>query len=800
MMSYLYQYFGWKAGLFKLLFLSLSLFSGLHSLEDSREPFVMTMSSWESLQEASTLLRAPAQEWVSQCVATWEDGSPKTVVCLDPVTMRAVKCLEYYEESGKLYCETDLSVPVSTVDGKDAESIPDGVQIYFFVNGTPALIRTFSQGKLHGVEKEFYENGGLQRSSYYNQGKLEGLETCYWFNEYGTGLRAQSSEWVSGLLHGKMVEYSESGEEQCIAEYSHGFLSGKMWKKIVHDDAEIVDEERWYCCGLLSDAPQQPAIVRTVRNTNKKIFESRWMMGLLHGVEREWTPDGREKKSTTYLFGKKQDVGDHNKTLPVSLQDIEEGFFSSGNKAYHFEYKNSLRSGKQQEFSEDGQVLISAEFQDGLRTGVYREYFENNPMQCRFECHFEKGALNGPLFLWTQENRLQHESYWKQGEKHGLVRDWNDAGVIIFEGRYVEGAPDGVHYERDDSGTLIEETHYLQGVIHGKYRLFHKNGKIAKDMAYENGLLHGLRQEYFDDGALLYKGQYVHGKPVGTHIKMSSKNKKGVQYPVLEECYDDQGRYQGVQKAYYNDGKLKSSISYLSGIYHGTKECYTETGLCFFLATYSNGLLEGRFDQTYSDGMKEERLYHKGLPDGKWRAYFPNETESQITNQATKKISFETEYVSGRIHGEYREFYANGQLSLVIPFQNGFRDGLSVIYSTEGKVILSSQFKNGLQEGKMIAYYPSGRILSESNFCHNNLQGPQIAYHENGREKSRMNYELGLLHGRFQEWADSGTLLYEGQYEHGKKEGLFKKYTSEGLLKSEMVYKNNLLETHRKVR
>jgi antitoxin component YwqK of YwqJK toxin-antitoxin module len=75
---------------------------------------------------------------------------------------------------------------------------------------------------------------------------------------------------------------------------------------------------------------------------------------------------------------------------------------------------------------------------------------------------------------------------------------------------------EGMHRYEDPQGRKV-----MEGAIHnaqreGIWTSYHPNGKVRSRSEYVNGVLEGPTLVFRENGALLYDGQYRHGKQVGS--------------------------------------------------------------------------------------------------------------------------------------------------------------------------------------------------------------------------------------------------------------------------------------------
>lgn len=111
-------------------------------------------------------------------------------------------------------------------------------------------------------------------------------------------------------------------------------------------------------------------------------------------------------------------------------------------------------------------------------------------------------------------------------------------------------------------------------------------------------------------------------------------------FSISKESTDDKEKkkpLEGVVKAYYPDGKLKTEISYKNGKKNGLAREYFENGNVHLEINYVNDVNHGLTKRYYESGF----IYH------------------------------ETPYDSGRIHGIEKKYRGEGQLMAEMPYRYG---------------------------------------------------------------------------------------------------------------------------------
>ncbi len=164
----------------------------------------------------------------------------------------------------------------------------------------------------------------------------------------------------------------------------------------------------------------------------------------------------------------------------------------------------------------------------------------------------------------------------------------------------------------------------------------------------------------------------------------------------------------GVQKTYWDDGKIKSELRYENGKLNGECVWYTQNGGLMKKAHYKDDVLEGQCVSWHPNG----------------------------------KMASEECYVNGKLDGEAKKWYDNGQL-----FQEG-------------------QYAEGMMDGQWFIFYPSGALASKADYVMGT--GKQTCYEESGYKCLEVPYVDNLKHGKEIYYNPDGRVTKIVEYERGK--------------------------------
>lgn len=217
---------------------------------------------------------------------------------------------------------------------------------------------------------------------------------------------------------------------------------------------------------------------------------------------------------------------------------------------------------------------------------------------------------------------------------------------------------------------------------------------------------------------------------------------------------------------------------------------------------YRTDLIRHGVTKFYSFGNLEyEGHFKNGVLDGKY---------SQFHRDNFDQIYREFHYLNGELHGNCKEFYSNGKLSIICTYENGepigvineyygnemkkfegeFVDGKPIgkhiYYNLSDHIITKYSFKNGYKKFKKKVYYEdSESIKSVENFIDGyqtgkfktvgpdqKYVGPEY-YKQWGLNLYHKEFSEGTLHGSCKYYSNNGEIIEEGSYENGEKVGMW---------------------------
>jgi uncharacterized protein len=143
-------------------------------------------------------------------------------------------------------------------------------------------------------------------------------------------------------------------------------------------------------------------------------------------------------------------------------------------------------------------------------------------------------------------------------------------------------------------------------------------------------------------------------------------------------------------------------------------------------------------------------------------------------------------YRNGKLEGEYKEWWDNGNICICSFYRNGNLDGEYKEWYVNGGPFEYLFYRDGKREGKHKVWYYNGQLWIKEHFRDGNREGKCKSWQENGRPWSKQFYK-------------NGRATAEGKFYSGKLIG-YHSFTSldEIIHEFSLKKKMNLLRVKRK--
>lgn len=227
------------------------------------------------------------------------------------------------------------------------------------------------------------------------------------------------------------------------------------------------------------------------------------------------------------------------------------------------------------------------------------------------------------------------KNFYKKGENEPftgkVVKDFENDDVS-FEFNVKNGEQDGISITYYYPKEIQIKENYKNGKLDGNMTTYYKGGQIQSESTYENGIPINETKYYYEDGQ--------------PQVFIDYKNK--------------------IKKTYYRDGALYVEVRFLDNDewkYEGEAKLYYQTGEILGIEQFKKGVLNGKSVYYYKNGNVAEKIFYKNgsLRNGRRITYYEN------GNIRTE--SFHDE--QGLYHGEMKKYYENGKVKVIEIYEHG---------------------------------------------------------------------------------------------------------------------------------
>jgi antitoxin component YwqK of YwqJK toxin-antitoxin module len=494
--------------------------------------------------------------------------------------------------------------------------------------------------------------------------------------------------------HGKWLYYSMDG---VLEEERFYYRNRTHGKQIVYYPNKKI-KQLYYCKFNVSDS-----LYKEYNEAGTLLKSGYFSLGSPQGKWQYFYDDSLLWKEefvsndTTYLLSYFDSDSAHTQTV-INGNGVVNTFYSFGGLKESYTFKNGLRDGPFFENLASGQTSIAGAFLAGKKQGDWVFYFSDGSIEKKQG--FKQDSLHGAYLVYFPNGLIRTEGSYVNGDKDGKWI-WGKAdGLIEMKGAFNKNQQHSDWEYYFDSGELSYKANYNLGKREGEWSYFYKDGTPFRIGNYKNDLKQGEWQTWYEDGTLLMKGSYNQGKEVGEwknywpngRLKNQSFYKKGELNGAWYSFSPEGklllfGRYKkdhkkGKWTEFYNNGRKKEEVSYKVRTLKNSAQDVVAMGF-----KEKQSVEHGTF-KAYSQvdfTIKELGKFKQGKKSGKWINYYPGGVVPAVVST----------FKNGLLHGEFYQNDRRGNKMNEIHYKNGLKDGLFIVYGSNGKPITQKMFRNG---------------------------------------------------------------------------------------------------------
>ncbi|MDR2836775.1 MAG: hypothetical protein LBV69_11415 [Bacteroidales bacterium] len=380
------------------------------------------------------------------------------------------------------------------------------------------------------------------------------------------------------------------------------------------------------------------------------------------------------------------------------------------------------------------------------------------------------GKKEGLAYYFDKNNKLQSTINFQNDKRHGYGKIYNQDSVVIIISTYFNGFQTDIEkINRKDENNKMQ----------GKWIDFYPNGNKHIEKNYLDNKLHGIYKEYDVAENLISELRYEYGEIVVA--------KEETQKITLKAQ---------TKSDYYTNGNLKYEGAFINNIPVGIHKEYSETGKILISKEYSptgkilgeglfdnNGLKTGkwRLYDTIYNYFYAEGFFEKGLKEGQWKFFFPDNSLEQ-----------EGFFSSDNPDREWFWYYPNGSKKTEEVYMNGKLEGHFKEYDKDGKTIAEGEYFDNDKVGEW--KYNIGTVSQTGKYEYSEKNDDwKMYYVETEKKYFSGSFRNGDAIGKHYWYYPDGSIMIAGEYRANKKHNNWKKYNLDGTIETEYTYKNGEL-------
>jgi antitoxin component YwqK of YwqJK toxin-antitoxin module len=224
----------------------------------------------------------------------------------------------------------------------------------------------------------------------------------------------------------------------------------------------------------------------------------------------------------------------------------------------------------------------------------------------------------------------------------------------------------------------------------------------------------------------------------------------------------------------HRNGKLKFEAECINGWIEGTTKTYDSLGQITHIFNYQGGKLNGICEEYFPNNKLARSIpMSRGKVNGTVKWYYENEN-----------LAFEGKMLDGEKSGEHIYYYSSGKKSAILKYSYGirrhsfWRDSTEMGYRAHGEFLeffengdikYKATYVNGIPEGRVAAYYSKDKLMYMENWENGKIVGETKHYYENGQLQCVGKFnKRGEETGIWREYCSNGTIRLTINFNNGK--------------------------------
>lgn len=303
-----------------------------------------------------------------------------------------------------------------------------------------------------------------------------------------------------------------------------------------------------------------------------------------------------------------------------------------------------------------------------------------------------------------------------------------------------------------------------QNNIHAVVTSYHPNGQLKQQLDVINNRAFGFYREYYPDGQMKVEANVIGG------------------IADLTTAAENTWLYDGISKAWDEQGKLQAEILYCKGELEGMSTYYHANGTVWKRLPFHKNLLSGIMEIFLEDGqLMQTSEYTVGQRTGVSIRYWPD--KSIASNEIYKEgLLVTAQYfdTSGQMVAEveegegYRAIFGKDFAAEIQEIHGGILEGEVRLFDKNGKLLRYYSIHNNLKHGEYVEYWDKKTLSDKAvpklaiTYYEGKIQGHVRTWYDNGIQESQKEMSTNAKNGLSTAWYRDGSLMMIEEYDHDK--------------------------------
>lgn len=293
---------------------------------------------------------------------------------------------------------------------------------------------------------------------------------------------------------------------------------------------------------------------------------------------------------------------------------------------------------------------------------------------------------------------------------------------------------------------------------------YHPNGLPNQYLEVENGRANGSYLEWYPDGT-----QKICAYVIGGAADLTTE---------AEETW----LFDGINRAWDEDGRLQAELSYVKGDLQGISTYYHKNGCVWKTVPCLRGQIDGALDMYLENGtLFQTTTYSMGAKDGPSTRYWCNGSIAAEECYSCGKLRSGRYFDSrGKLVAEViegtgmRALFGKEAITELQEYVDGVQEGCVQVYARLGGIVQTYHVKEGVKHGEEYWYHertlgshqPRPKLML--SWYEGKIQGITKTWFPNGNQESQREMSNNAKNGLSTAWYQDGSLMLIEEYEKDK--------------------------------